>query len=256
MINYFSSKPVAERYSKGRPDFHPNTINYIREFLNITEKVDKALDIACGTGLSTKALLPIAAKVYGTDISAEMLNVADNNGSISYQIAPAEKQPFDSDEFDLVTVGSGLHWFNIDDFLTEVNRILKPKGWLVIYENYFTGELEGSDEFKAWFYDNYLNKFPSPPRNKDYDWSAENMSSKKFRIKTPVNFKNEVLFNKCQLVNYFTTQSNIISVVDNGQYSYKEIDNWLGDELNPWFKDDIITRVVKYGNWIKYLQKI
>ena len=75
-MNYFETKNVAERYEKGRPFFHANTMEKIKNYLGQTTKFDKALDIACGTGLSTKALLALAAQVYGTDISEEMLNLA------------------------------------------------------------------------------------------------------------------------------------------------------------------------------------
>jgi predicted TPR repeat methyltransferase len=68
-MNYFNAKTAAERYSKGRPDFHSNTIKHIKDYLHLDKKLNNALDIACGTGLSTKALLEIATNVYGTDTS-------------------------------------------------------------------------------------------------------------------------------------------------------------------------------------------
>lgn len=77
-MNYFDPKTAAERYSKGRPDFHHNTIRHIKEYLQLDKKLDAALDIACGTGLSTKALLEIATTVYGTDISQEMQLLSTN----------------------------------------------------------------------------------------------------------------------------------------------------------------------------------
>lgn len=72
-MNYFDPISAATRYSKGRPDFHSNTIGRIQEYLFPGQSVGKALDIACGTGLSTKALLDVADEVYGTDISTAML---------------------------------------------------------------------------------------------------------------------------------------------------------------------------------------
>ena len=142
-MNYFYSKAAAERYSKGRPDFHGNTIKHIKDYLHLNKKLNNALDIACGTGLSTKALLEIATNVYGTDSSQEMLNFASLHDKIQYSIASAEKQPFANNNFDLITVGSGVHWFNIDRFLMEVNRLLKSKSWLVLYENHFISEKIG-----------------------------------------------------------------------------------------------------------------
>lgn len=61
-MNYFNSKTAAERYTKGRPHFHSNTIMHIKDFLHLDKKLNNALDVACGTGLSTKALLEIATK--------------------------------------------------------------------------------------------------------------------------------------------------------------------------------------------------
>jgi ubiquinone/menaquinone biosynthesis C-methylase UbiE len=113
-MNYFGPKTSAEKYAKGRPDFHDNIIKRIRDFLRLDVKLEKALDIAWGTGLSTKALLSLATKVYGTDISQEMLNLALHTDKINYSVAPAEHQPFPDNQFDLITVSSGVHWFQID----------------------------------------------------------------------------------------------------------------------------------------------
>ena len=114
-----------------------------------------------------------------------MLELAHEKDQIQYEIAAAENQPFEDGEFDLITVSSGVHWFNIDTFLNEANRLLKEKGWLVIYENFFAGEMDGNADFKDWMNDVYLQRFPSPPRNKNYDWSPENLHSKNFSIQMP-----------------------------------------------------------------------
>jgi ubiquinone/menaquinone biosynthesis C-methylase UbiE len=256
-MNYFGSQIAAEKYAAGRPDFHANTVNHIKDFFKVEKKLDKALDIACGTGLSTKALLQIANHVYGTDISTEMLNIAYDKDKINYSIARAEEQPFKNNEFDLITVSSGVHWFNIDAFLNEANRLLKNKGYLVIYENFFSGEMEGRDDFKKWVNEIYYTQnFPSPPRNKKYDWSPENIGSKNFTIQIPENFKNQVSFNKQQLINYFLSQSNVGAAVESGKTTYNEVEKWLDNELFDFFEDHDIKRTLNFGNWIKYLQKM
>jgi ubiquinone/menaquinone biosynthesis C-methylase UbiE len=254
-MEYFSTKEAAKRYATGRPDFHAGTVLHIKEHLGIIGKLSKTLDIACGTGLSTKALLTIAGEVYGTDISAEMLNVAHEKDIIHYYIAPAEKQPFPDGKFDLITVSSGVHWFNIDAFLSETNRILKPGAWLVIYENYFTGKMLENESFKSWVDDVYLKNFPSPPRNKHYDWSSENINTKNFSIHVPDEFENGIVFNQQQLINYFTTQSNVIAVVESSQQTYPEVERWLESELQAFFENATRTYTFLFGNRIKYLQK-
>ncbi len=255
-MNYFNPKTAAERYSKGRPDFHSNTIMHVKDYLHPDKKLDKALDIACGTGLSTKALLEIATHVYGTDISEEMLKLASETDKINYSVAPAEQQPFDDNIFDLITVSSGVHWFDIDKFLAEANRILKSKSWLVLYENYFISEMVGNDKFTNWFPDIYLKKFPSPPRNSAYAWTNENLNPKNFNFISEERFKNSVTLTKKQLVLYFTTQSNIIAAVERKQTTYDQVENWLDHELASFFDNDDTTRTINYGNWIKYIQRI
>jgi ubiquinone/menaquinone biosynthesis C-methylase UbiE len=255
-MNYFHPKTAAERYAKGRPDFHSNTIRHIKDYLRLDKKLDQALDIACGTGLSTKALLEIADHVYGTDTSQEMLNLASLPDKINYAIAPAEQQPFADHYFDLITVSSGVHWFDIDKFLAEANRLLKSKSWLVLYENHFIAEMVGNDQFSNWFPDVYLNKFPSPPRNNAYAWTKEHLLSKGFDFATEEKFKNAITFNKKQLALYFTTQSNIIAAVESNQITYAQVDEWLEQQLSPFFDTDDTVRTIQYGNWIKYIQRI
>jgi len=254
-MNYFNPKTAAERYSKGRPDFHGNTMKHISSYLRLSEKLEYALDIACGTGLSTKALLEIATHVYGTDASEEMLNLAVRADRITYTLATAEQQPFSDNSFDIITVSSGVHWFNIDRFLTEANRLLRSRGWLVLYENHFISEMVGNDSFSDWFPNVYLKKYPSPPRNNSYPWTNENLNSKNFTFVTEERFKNAVVFNKRQLALYFTTQSNIISAVEKGETTYGQVESWLDKELTSFFDDEDTQQTIHYGNWIKFIRR-
>jgi ubiquinone/menaquinone biosynthesis C-methylase UbiE len=254
-MNYFNPKTAAERYSKGRPHFHSNTIKHIRDYLHLDKKLNKALDIACGTGLSTRALLEIAIDVYGTDTSREMLNFALQTDKIHYSIAPAEWQPFADNIFDLITVSSGVHWFDIDKFLAEANRLLKSKSWLVLYENHFIAEMVGNDNFTNWFTDVYLKKFPSPPRNNAYPWTTETLAPKNFNFVNEEKFKNAIEFNKKQLTLYFTTQSNIIAAVEKKQTTYEQVETWLDLELASFFDNENTARTINYGNWIKFIQR-
>jgi len=254
-MNYFDPKTAVERYSKGRPDFHSNTIKHIKDYLHLDKKLNNALDVACGTGLSTKALLGIARNVYGTDISQEMINLALMPDKIHYSIAPAEQQPFPDNYFDLITVSSGVHWFDIDKFLVEANRLLKSRSWLVLYENHFISEMVGNDNFTNWFPNVYLKKFPSPPRNNAYSWTNENLVPKNFNLITEERFKNSIAFNKKQLALYFTTQSNIIAAVEKNQTTYEQVDNWLDQELDSFFQNNEEKQTINYGNWIKYIQR-
>ncbi|MEM7369756.1 MAG: methyltransferase domain-containing protein [Bacteroidota bacterium] len=255
-MNYFDFSSVAERYAKGRPYFHPNTIDHIQQTLEIAGKLDKILDVACGTGLSSKALLAIGHQVIGTDISEEMLAYARQEIDIEFLQSPAETLPFTDGEFDLITVSSGVHWFDIDAFLTECHRLLKPYAFLVLYENYFLAEMEGDDTFQSWVRQSYLGRFPSPPRNRNYDWQDENLGRFGLRQMQEERFKNSISFTPDQLILYFTTQSNITAALQDGKTSYSEVEAWLEQELSVFFPTRESVRHISYGNWVKYIQKV
>ncbi|MCF8254335.1 MAG: class I SAM-dependent methyltransferase [Bacteroidia bacterium] len=253
-MNYFSPQATAERYSKGRPYFHYLAIQKIKEYLCLENRLENALDIACGTGLSTQALLEIATNVYGTDSSKSMLDFALNKENIHYQLANAEKQPFDSNFFNLITVCSGIHWFDIDMFLLEAKRILKSKSHLILYDNFFLAEMEGNTEFKQWHEKTYLSKFPAPKRNDSYNWSNGKLIESNFILLSEEKYNNKVSFTMSDLILYFTTQSNIISSVENKLLSYQEIEKWLNQELSKFFSNPNQEAIFNFGNWIKYLQ--
>ena len=70
----FDSKRIAEGY-KERPFLHKQVIE---QFLkdSLEQQYQNGLDVGCGAGLSAKALKMICRNVTGTDISPEMIAVA------------------------------------------------------------------------------------------------------------------------------------------------------------------------------------
>jgi len=98
-------------------------------------RIDRALDVGCGTGQSSVALLEIAEEIVGLDSSAEMLSHAVPHERIRFVEARAEKIPFADAAFGLMTVALALHWFRAAKILVEAHRLLRPGGWLVIYND-------------------------------------------------------------------------------------------------------------------------
>lgn len=106
---------------------------------------DRVLDLAGGTG-DIAALLSKRVGANGrvvlSDINEAMLNVGRQRledqgivGNVSYAIANAEHLPFDSGEFDVVTIAFGLR--NVTDksaALREMYRVLRPGGKALILE--------------------------------------------------------------------------------------------------------------------------
>jgi demethylmenaquinone methyltransferase/2-methoxy-6-polyprenyl-1,4-benzoquinol methylase len=103
------------------------------------------LDVASGTGDLAKAFAPLVGptgKVVMTDINDAMLAVGRDRlvdagivGNIECIQADAEKLPFESNQFDCITIAFGLR--NVTNKLAALQsmyRVLKPGGKLLILE--------------------------------------------------------------------------------------------------------------------------
>lgn len=103
----------------------------------------RILDVATGTAdLAIKALKLNPESVVGVDISEEMLAIGrekvariGESGRITLQRGEAEKLPFSDNQFDAALVAFGVRNFeNLHDGLSEIWRVLRPGGDLVVLE--------------------------------------------------------------------------------------------------------------------------
>jgi SAM-dependent methyltransferase len=103
------------------------------------------LDVGCGTG----SLLRLAAERFptvtrtGVDAAERMIAVATSADPTARLIqAPAERLPFDDDQFDLVvSTNSFHHWPDQAVGIAEIGRVLAPGGALVLVDPFAVGLL-------------------------------------------------------------------------------------------------------------------
>ena len=241
--NYFTDNEAARRYDKFRPNLHSRVIDQISAYCFQNNSIEKALDVACGTGHSSYPLLRIANHVIGIDASQEMLDQTIPKGNISFFQASAEALPFSDKQFDLITVGLAFHWFNQKQFLREAARTLKRDGWLVIYTNWMTGEMKDASEFEQWVKAVYLKRYPSPSRGAPVA-NNDAHSSQRLFVQKEASFKETIGMNRKQLLNYLTTQSNITGVLLEQRESLSEIEGWLDEELAAFYGPEEVQEIV------------
>jgi len=96
----------------------------------------KILDIAAGTGSSSRPLADAGAAVIPADFSQGMLNAGmKRHPDLPFTLADALNLPFDADEFDVTTLSFGLRNTNdVRKALQEALRVTKPGGRLVVVE--------------------------------------------------------------------------------------------------------------------------
>ena len=129
----------SEKY-KGSPkscgyasdDSFQHRLNIFKRWIDFsTLKNLKILDIGCGTGLMTESLTN-ENEVWGVDISAGLLKVAQNKG-IRAMRCSADSLPFGNDMFDLVVCMGVLPYYeNPDQILFQICRVTRPGGKILI----------------------------------------------------------------------------------------------------------------------------
>lgn len=183
-----------------------------------------------------------------------MLAQADHDARIDYLRCPAEALPLAGHSFDLLTVSSGLHWFERHAFLAEARRLLRHRGWLVIYDNFFSADLRGNPGFKAWFTSTYLQHFPSPPRDNQ---PLDDRSAKQagFQLLAQDSYANVVVFDREQFVDYLLTQTNVLAAIERGESTLDDARAYLTTEVSPHVPSPE-PRAFDFGGPITYLRKL
>jgi ubiquinone/menaquinone biosynthesis C-methylase UbiE len=128
----------VENYEKYRPNYPNEIINFLNTKIQL-DKEDIIADIGSGTGISAKLFLDNGNEVYGIEPNAEMRSAGEKS-LIHYTNfhsldASSEDTKLESESVDVITSGQAFHWFEPEATKKEFLRILKPDGFVVIFNN-------------------------------------------------------------------------------------------------------------------------
>jgi len=98
---------------------------------------DRVLDVGCGTGFATEALIEETDDVYGLDQSPHQLEKAlaklGGDDRVEFHLGDAERLPYETDSFDAVwSSGSIEYWPEPVQTLREMRRVCKPGGTVLV----------------------------------------------------------------------------------------------------------------------------
>jgi len=97
----------------------------------------RILELGCGTGYFTRELARTGAMIDAVDISPELLAAAREHCptvNVTFQIQNAYALEYEDSVFDAVVGSSVLHHLAIEQALTQIYRVLRPRGTICFTE--------------------------------------------------------------------------------------------------------------------------
>lgn len=168
----------------------PDLTKYINEILPI-DGLD-ILDLGAGSGRFAGSLAKRAKSLICTDISGSMLRLLDSKLEIQGTrrnwrtiIADHRKLPIADESIDIAISGWSVCYLthtgnknwedNLHQVMSEIKRVLRPGGTIIIFETMGTGtEIPSPPDFLQPYFDALINKYDFKHRwvRADYEFSS------------------------------------------------------------------------------------
>jgi len=143
MSSIWAAAGEAAKYRLSRPEHPAAIVEAVVAFLRegyTGAALSQALDVGCGSGLSTKNLVPHFPRVLGVDVSSAMVEEARSShplAGLEFATGSADHLPLPDASVQVVMAGRAIHYFNQEQFFQEVHRVLAPGGVVAYYSVHF-----------------------------------------------------------------------------------------------------------------------
>lgn len=244
----FQHDRVADGYASARPYLHPAVMQRVAAALGLRTAVPRALDVGCGTGMSTAAMRALADEVVGTDAATAMLTRARRAPGIGYTAAAAEVLPFRAGSFDLVLACGSMDWIDRGRFVPAAAALLRPRGWLVSLDFGDTGRSPDVPGLASWYDDVFLGACPRPASDDPYI-SAEEAAAAGLSGPAHETFELPCVLAPDAYADFLMTESNVVLAVEYGGRTAAELRRWLGSELADLFGN--VARTLTFAGYIQ-----
>lgn len=125
--DHFST--VATNYATYRPEYPEELFTWLAE---LCPEHELAWDCATGNGQAAKCIADHFEYVIATDASADQIAQAQGAENVVFRVATAEHSELKKRSVDLLVVAQAAHWFDLDKFYIEAQRVLKPNGIIAL----------------------------------------------------------------------------------------------------------------------------
>lgn len=121
---------IAKHYAAYRPPLHELILGEVLS----GRRFESGLDIGCGTGRSSLALLQYCSGVTGLDNSEQMLRKAATDPGITYHLIENPTWPVEGNAFDVVTFAGVLPYLDEDQTIAELSRVCRSQAAIIPYD--------------------------------------------------------------------------------------------------------------------------
>jgi ubiquinone/menaquinone biosynthesis C-methylase UbiE len=130
----FSGK--AESYAKARPSYPQEAVDYV---CSLAKPNAVFADIGAGTGKWTQLIAIRGYRIFAVEPNDDMRKELENTlapvSNVHILKGSDENTNLPTQSIDIITVAQALHWFNLEKFRKECERILKPGGKVIAVYN-------------------------------------------------------------------------------------------------------------------------
>jgi SAM-dependent methyltransferase len=125
--DHFST--LATSYATYRPEY---PIELFEWLAGLCSEHELAWDCATGNGQAVKCIADLFEYVIATDASADQIAHAQGAENVVFRVASAEHSELKKHSVDLLVVAQAVHWFDLEKFYVEAQRVLKPNGIIAL----------------------------------------------------------------------------------------------------------------------------
>ena len=230
----------SKEYSFSRPKYPDELFRFLAA---TTPNHELVWDCATGNGQAAIELCKYFDKIIASDASKKQIQNKFERQNILYGVFPAEKANIANNSIDLITVAQGLHWFNFEQFYSEVRRVAKKEAIIAAWSyamHKITPEIDKISDRLDFDGDILGGYWAKEIRYVQEDYKTipfpfEEITAPKFTISTK--------WNLVQLLNYMDTWSAIQKY-----RSEKDADplTLIKKEIKPYWKDELEKKPITW----------